>query len=96
MFAYIQPACNLADREAPRGTAAARIWICFRKMCLEKTQPQHTHAWAQEVMGQFFLEMQKKREKKKNKKKPSSSPRGGGGDLSLLLPQSQGTRVGQA
>lgn len=43
LFAYIQPACNLADREAPRGTAAAHIWICFRKMCLEKKPKSSTH-----------------------------------------------------
>lgn len=42
-FAYIRLACNLADGGAPRGAAAARIWIRFRKMCLEKKPKPSVH-----------------------------------------------------
>lgn len=68
LFAYIRLACNLADGGAPRGTAAACIWICFRKMPGKKPQAQraHTHVGAQGHGSVFSREA-----KKKEKKKPS-------------------------
>lgn len=92
LFAYIRLACNLADGGAPRGTAAACIWICFRKMPGKKPQAQraHTHVGAQ-GHGSVFS-----REAKKKKRRNQAPFKGEVGGTSLLLPQIQGTRVGWA
>lgn len=77
MFAYIQPACNLADREAPRGTAAARIWICFRKMCLEKNPtPAHTCVGAGGHRAVFSRNAKKKKREKKEQEETKSLSKG--------------------
>lgn len=90
LFAYIRLACSLVSGGAPRGTAAAHIWICFRKTRLEKTpSPAHTRVGA----GGHRAGFSRDGKKKKRSRAPFKGEVGG---ISLLLPQSQGTRVGQA